>query len=307
MLASYLHQLSPFIVEFRNGIGLRWYGLAYVLAFLLGYWLYLWLARRRYTDLPPEQVADFITWAAIFGVMLGGRLGFILFYDLDGMLEQPSKMLRVWEGGMSSHGGILGLVLFTLYWSRRHRVSWTSLGDCLVVVAPIGLFLVRVANFINGELYGRVAQVAWAVQFPTELLERPELAARLGEGKANSMHEIVERARTEPELAERLREILPLRHPSQIYEALLEGVVLFAILWWMRTRLRLPRGVLTGAFFILYAVLRIAGEFFREPDPAWSVGLFSAGQFLSLFMVVIGAGFILWGLRAQQYERKFAG
>ncbi len=307
LLAYYLHTLSPFIVEFRNGIGLRWYGLAYVLAFLLGYQLYLWLARRRYTDLQPEKVADFITWAAIFGVMLGGRLGYILFYDLKGMIEQPSQMLRVWEGGMSSHGGILGLVLFTFYWSRRHRVSWTSLGDCLVVVAPIGLCLVRLANFINGELYGRVASVAWAVQFPTELLDRPALAEQAGARDFRTSQEIFTQVRADPAFAARLREILPARHPSQIYEALLEGVVLFAVLWWMRTRLRLPRGVLTGAFFILYALLRIVGEFFREPDPAWSVGLFSAGQFLSLFMVLIGAGFIAWGLRTQQYERKFAG
>jgi phosphatidylglycerol:prolipoprotein diacylglycerol transferase len=306
LLAYYLHNLSPFIVELRNGIGLRWYGLAYVLAFLLGYWLYLWLARRRYTDLPPEKVADFITYAAIFGVMLGGRLGYILFYDLDDMLEDPSRMLRVWEGGMSSHGGILGLVLFTFYWSRRHRVSWTSLGDCLVVVAPIGLCLVRLANFINGELYGRVAKVAWAVQFPTEILERPALGEQAGAPRAESPHEIIEQVRADPELAERLRAVLPPRHPSQIYEALLEGVLLFLILWWMRTRLRLPRGVLTGAFFILYALLRIVCEFFREPDPAWSVGLLSAGQFLSLFLVIIGAAFVVWGLRTQQYERRFA-
>lgn len=305
MLAYFLHNFSPFIVEFRNGIGLRWYGLAYVLAFLLGYRLYVWLARQRYTDLPPEKVSDFITWAAIFGVMLGGRLGYILFYDLHAMLENPSQMLRVWEGGMSSHGGILGLVLFTLYWSRRHHVSWTSLGDCLVVVAPIGICLVRLANFINGELYGRIAQVAWAVQFPTELADNPILAEQAGAGRLQSVHEIIVQARTDPAVAERLREILPPRHPSQIYEALLEGVVLFLALWFLRTRLRLPRGVLTGAFFILYAILRIVGEFFRVPDPAWSVGFFSAGQFLSLFMVVIGAVFIVWGLRTQQYERRF--
>ena len=305
MLAFYLHHLSPFIVEFRNGIGLRWYGLAYVAGFLLGYWLYLWLARRRYTDLPPEQVADFITWAAICGVMLGGRLGYVLFYDLRTMLEHPAQMLRVWEGGMSSHGGILGLVLFTFYWSRRHRVSWTSLGDCLVVVAPIGLFLVRVANFINGELYGRAAQVAWAVQFPGELLERPALAAALGAGGHAETRELIEQARTDPATADRLREVLTPRHPSQLYEALLEGVVLFTLLWLLRTRCRVPRGVLTGAFFILYAVLRIVGEFFREPDRAWSVGWISAGQFLSIFMVFIGAAFLVWGWRTKEYERVF--
>lgn len=307
MLAYFLHHFSPFIVELRNGIGLRWYGLAYVLAFLLGYRLYLWLARQRYTDLPPEKVADFITWAAIFGVMLGGRLGYILFYDLHAMLEHPWQMLRVWEGGMSSHGGILGLIIYTYYFSRRHRVSWTSLGDCLVVVAPIGICLVRLANFINGELYGRVAHVAWAVQFPTELLDKPDLAEAAGAEGYISARDLIEHARTDPAVAARLREVLPPRHPSQIYEALLEGVVLFAALWWLRTRMKVPRGVLTGAFFILYAALRIAGEFFREPDPAWHVGAISAGQFLSLFMFLIGAGFIAWGLRAQQYETKLKG
>ena len=305
MLAYYLHSFSPFLIEFRNGIGLRWYGLAYVAAFLLGYWLYRWLAERGYTDLPAEKVGDFITWAAVFGVMLGGRLGYILFYDFRTMLEHPAQMLRVWEGGMSSHGGILGLVLFTFYWSRRHKVSWTSIGDSLVVVAPIGLFLVRIANFINGELYGRAASVAWAVQFPTELADRNDLAAQAGADGFASAADIIAQARTDPALAEHLRTILTPRHPSQIYEALLEGVVLFTALWLLRTRARVPRGMLTGAFFILYAVLRIVGEMFREPDPSWHVGPISAGQFLSLFMFAIGAAFIAWGMRTRQYERVF--
>ncbi len=305
MLAYYLHSFSPFLIEFRNGIGLRWYGLAYVAAFLLGYWLYRWLAERGYTDLPAEKVGDFITWATVFGVMLGGRLGYILFYDFRTMVEHPAQMLRVWEGGMSSHGGILGLVLFTFYWSRRYKVSWTSIGDSLVVVAPIGLFLVRIANFINGELYGRAASVAWAVQFPTELADRNDLAARAGADGFASAADIVAQARTDPALAEHLRTILTPRHPSQIYEALLEGVVLFTALWLLRTRARVPRGMLTGAFFILYAVLRIVGEMFREPDPSWHVGPISAGQFLSLFMFAIGAAFIAWGMRTREYERVF--
>ena len=305
MLAYYLHSFSPFLIEFRNGIGLRWYGLAYVAAFLLGYWLYRWLAERGYTDLPAEKVGDFITWAAVFGVMLGGRLGYILFYDFREMIEHPAQMLQVWKGGMSSHGGILGLVLFTFYWSRRYAVSWTSIGDSLVVVAPIGLFLVRIANFINGELYGRAAGVAWAVQFPNELLDRPDLAARAGADGFVTAADLATQARTDPAVAEHLRTILTPRHPSQIYEALLEGVVLFTALWLLRTRARVPRGVLTGAFFILYALLRIVGEMFREPDPSWHVGPISAGQFLSLFMFAIGAAFIVWGMRAREYERVF--
>ena len=299
MPAYFLHDFSPFIFEIREGVGLRWYGLAYVLSFLLGGWLYKWLARRGYTDLPEAQVGDFITWCAVFGVMLGGRLGWLLFY---GWREDHSGdnwwwPIEVWKGGMASHGGILGLVFFTLFWSRRKKVSWTSIGDSLVVVAPIGLFLVRMANFINGELYGRpvgepggVASVSWAMLFPTELGDnKPPLAL--------IQHDEVVRAR--------MREILTPRHPSQLYEALLEGVVLFLALWLLRTRCRVPRGVLTGAFFILYAVLRIVCEFFREPDSAWSVGWISAGQFLSIFMVFIGAAFLVWGWRTKEYERVF--
>jgi phosphatidylglycerol:prolipoprotein diacylglycerol transferase len=217
---------------------------------------------------------------------------------------------------MASHGGIIGLVLFTLYWSKRYRVSWTSIGDSLVVVAPIGLFLVRMANFVNGELIGKPATVPWAVQFPKELIERPspELLARAREALEpflqinpqdgdSWVEAVVDAVPRQPELIDPLRHVLTPRHPSQIYEALLEGVILFTILWILRTRCRVPRGVITGAFFILYAVLRIVGELFREPDPAWHVGPVSAGQFLSIFLVFIGVAFIAWGYRTGEYER----
>ena len=308
VLAYFLHQFSPFIVEFREGIGLRWYGLAYVVAFLLGYLLYRRLAERGYTDLPPAQVGDFITWAAVFGVMLGGRLGWILFYAMrqDHSLDPWWWPLEVWKGGMASHGGILGLVLFTFYWSRRHRVSWTSIGDSLCVVAPVGLFIVRLANFINGELYGRPATVPWAMLFPNELYDDPDMQARLGLAGGNQVADFIEAAKHNSGMADQLRAVLTPRHPSQLYEAGLEGVVLFVALWFLRTRCRVPRGVITGAFFILYAALRILGECFREPDRAWSVGPISAGQFLSIFMFLIGAAFVAWGMRTRQYERALS-
>jgi phosphatidylglycerol:prolipoprotein diacylglycerol transferase len=308
VLAYFLQQFSPFIVEFREGIGLRWYGLAYVVAFLLGYLLYKRLAERGYTDLPPEQVGDFITWAAVFGVMLGGRVGWIVFYAMrqDHSLDPWWWPLEVWKGGMASHGGILGLVLFTFYWSRRHRVSWTSIGDSLCVVAPVGLFIVRLANFINGELYGRPATVPWAMLFPNELYDDPELQSRLGLSGGNQVADFIEAAKHNAGMAEQLRGVLTPRHPSQLYEAGLEGLVLFLALWFLRTRCRVPRGVITGAFFILYAALRIVGECFREPDRAWSVGPISAGQFLSIFMFVIGAAFVVWGMRSKQYEQAFS-
>jgi phosphatidylglycerol:prolipoprotein diacylglycerol transferase len=317
VLAYFFHDFSPYIVRISGGFGLHWYGMAYVLSFLLGGWLYQWLAKHRYTDLPAAQVSDFICWAAVFGVMLGGRLGWIIFYGLHQNHAQDPWYwpLEVWKGGMASHGGIIGLVLFTLYWSKTRHVSWTSIGDSLVVVAPIGLFLVRMANFINGELYGKPATVAWAVQFPKELVEKatPEMLAQAHDAltpfrdmipdDGSWADWVVEAIPDHHELIKPLSTVLTPRHPSQIYEALLEGVVLFTSLWILRTRCRVPRGVITGAFFILYAVLRIIGEMFREPDPAWSIGRISAGQFLSIFLVFIGAVFIAWGCRTKEYER----
>jgi len=292
MFAYYLHDLSPFVFKIGEW-GPRWYGVAYVLSFLFAFWLYRWLARKGYTDMPEQKVADFITYAGIFGVMVGGRLGWILFYGLKQEHESPWWPLEVWKGGMSSHGGILALVLFTWWFARRHKLSWTGIGDSLCVVACVGLFLVRCANFVNGELYGKPAgepggkaSVSWAVLFPTELEQPPPL----------------EMIRKDEATRQALREILPPRHPSQIYEALLEGVLLFGVLWFLRTRCRVPRGVITGTFFILYAALRIFGETFRVPDPAWKAGTLSAGQTLSLGMFVIGACFVVWGFKTQQYE-----
>ena len=182
LFAYYIHQLSPFIVRFGGNFGLHWYGFAYVMAFICGYALYHRLAAQGYGELPPEKVADFITLAAIFGVMLGGRLGWVLFYGLDKVRAHPLDAFKLWEGGMASHGGILGLVIFTWVYARWQKVSWPGIGDNLVVVAPIGLFFGRVANFINGELWGRVITSphppAWAMQFPKELdAQQPELVA----------------------------------------------------------------------------------------------------------------------------------
>ena len=306
MLAAILHTFSPFV--FRIGdFGPRWYGLSYVASALVAFWLYRRLAQRGYTDLKPDKVADFITWTGLFGVLLGGRLGWIVFYGFKERHENPLWLVEVWKGGMSSHGGILGLVLVTYVLSRRWKVSWTSIGDTLCVVATTGLFLVRCANFINGELIGRPAEVPWAVQFPRELLDTavgisdigPRAEAAL-DGRPAQV--IVDQVPHDPDVQRVLSTLLTPRHPSQIYEALLEGALLFVVLWLLRTRCRMPRGMLTGLFFVLYPAARIVGEIFREPDPAWAVGAFSAGQFLSLFMFAIGAVFIAWSLRTRQYE-----
>lgn len=320
VLAAWLHTLDPFVFEV-GGIGPRWYGLSYVLSALIGYWLYRRLSLRGYTDLPAEKIADFITWVGLFGVLLGGRIGWILGY---GMFQEHAPgdrfwWARVWEGGMASHGGILGIVIVTFILSRRWKVSWTSIGDTLCVVAPIGLFLVRCANFINGELYGNATKSALAVKFPTEIFDRRnaevtqkvydaaasvmDIVVRHGAADAPLADKIVDASHTEKAVQAAIEPVLTPRHPSQIYEALLEGVLLFVILYTARVKFRMPRGMLTGLFFVLYAALRIVGEMFRVPDAAWSVGPFSAGQFLSLFMFLIGGTFIFFALKHRVYEK----
>jgi len=309
MFAYYLHNLDPFIFRLWDNFGPRWYGMAYVLAFVSAFAVLSWLSKRGYLDLKQSALGDFVTWVALFGVMVGGRLGYVLFYKPE-MLREPLSILRVWEGGMSSHGGILGIVIFTLIYARRHKLTWTNLGDGLVVAAPIGLCLGRCANFINGELYGRIATVPWAIQFPKELFEpghaaeadRAVAASQQIDPALNSIEAVVQAAHNNPQVASILRGVITPRHPSQLYEALLEGVVLFAILWFVRTRMRTPNGVLTGLFLSCYAILRIIGENFREPD-ASLIGPFTRGQFFSFFLAAIGIAFIVVARRNPTYPR----
>jgi phosphatidylglycerol:prolipoprotein diacylglycerol transferase len=310
MLAYYLVDLDPFIFRLWGNVGPRWYGLAYVLAFGAAYWIYRSLVKRGYADLPLEKVGDFILGAAIFGVLLGGRLGYVFFYKPE-MLREPLSILRVWEGGMASHGGMLGILLFTFYYARRHKISWTNLGDNLVIAAPIGLFFGRCANFINGELYGRIANVSWAMQFPKELFEsangdevdRAIAACSRIDPSLNTPEAIVDAVHRQPQVKEILRTVLTPRHPSQLYEAFFEGIVLFAILWFVRTRTRQPNGVLTGLFFICYAIFRIVIENFREPDAAL-IGPFTRGQFFSFFLIVIGIAFVVFSKMWPSFPKR---
>jgi phosphatidylglycerol---prolipoprotein diacylglyceryl transferase len=297
VLAYYLHDLNPLIFRIWDNVGPRWYGFAYVLAFASSYLLFHYLAKRGYADLPVARVGDFIVGVALFGVIVGGRLGYVFFYRPE-MLREPLSILKVWEGGMSSHGGMIGVLLFTLYYARRHKISWLNIGDNLVVTAPIGLFFGRCANFINGELYGRPAHLPWAMQFPKELLDHPAEADRAVmecikiDPSLRTPEAIIAAVHREPRVKEVLRAILTPRHPSQLYEAFLEGIVLFVILWFVRTRTRQPNGVLTGLFFVCYAVFRIVVECFREPDAPLIAG-FTRGQFYSFFLIAIGIGFIV--------------
>ncbi len=315
LLAHFVHHLSPFLIQFGGGFGIRWYGLAYVAGFLAGILLYRRLARQGYSDLKPEAVTDFIVAGAIFGVVIGGRLGYMLLYDFDGFLADPLSLFKLWEGGMSSHGGIIGLALYTLWYARKHGMSWRNLSDNFVVVAPLGLMFGRLANFVNGELYGRPSNAAWAVQFPKELYDtsNPEqlavheagLRAASAIDPAWTTPEAIEAAARHSEpLRQALAEVLTPRHPSQLYEAALEGAFLFGLLWLLRTRVRMPNGVLTGLFFIVYAAVRILGEIFREPD-APLTGPFTRGQFLSLFLVALGIVTLIWACKRPAWPPKW--
>ncbi len=310
MLAYFVDNFDPFIFRLWDNVGPRWYGFAYVLAFISAYFVVRWLSKRGYCDLPPERVSDFITWTALFGVLIGGRIGYVLFYRPE-MLHEPLSILRVWEGGMASHGGMIGILALSFYYASRHKLPWTNLGDALVVAAPIGLFFGRCANFINGELYGRLTRVSWAMQFPKELLEnslereRAIAAAQKIDPGLIDPDTIIQAARHNPQVNGVLQAILTPRHPSQLYEAFFEGIVLFLILWFVRTRMRQPNGVLTGLFFIFYAIFRIVCENFREPD-APLVGAFTRGQFFSFFLLAIGVTFVVVAKMRPKYARRLA-
>lgn len=316
--------MDPVIFDVAGPIKLRWYGLGYLLGFVFAFYLLRWLARKKLWVLPENKVADFIAYAAVFGVFVGGRLGYILFYQIpkDGgwneLVGDPWMVFRVWDGGMASHGGILGLMIFTFVYARVQKVSWTGVGDGLCVVAPIGIGLVRVANFINGELYGRVAHgVSWAMKFPETLryngrgaeavrdcselapeMERMNFQGTPGEVIGQKLGYLIDKSRHDQQLLSRLGEYMQARHPSQIYEALLEGLLLFVILFVTRVKFpKLPHGILTGMFFLFYALFRIIVENYREPDQGqalvWSL---TKGQFYSVFMLAAGVAFIATAL-----------
>jgi phosphatidylglycerol:prolipoprotein diacylglycerol transferase len=311
-LAEYLHRLNPVLLRLTDSIQLRWYGIAYVMGFIAGYWLLVRWARKGVGELKESEVADFITYAALFGVLLGGRLGYMLLYTRDDFFAHPLSFFQITNGGMASHGGIAGLFFFTLYFALKHKRSWPGLGDNLVCAAPLGLFFGRIANFINGELYGRAASVPWAMKFPEEATRwypdalDPELASKAetvrvlalqnGADPESWHQQIMSLSRTSDAFAEGLRPLLTSRHPSQLYAAALEGLLLFAILFIVREKYpRAPHGLLTGLFFICYALLRIFDEQFREPDRL--IHGITEGQYYSLFMILVGAAFLIYAKR----------
>jgi phosphatidylglycerol:prolipoprotein diacylglycerol transferase len=261
----WVHDLSPFLVRFSDSLGIRYYGLAYVLGFLIAALLLHLYWRAGRSQLNPKVQSDLMI-AIVIGVFVGGRLGYFLLYSPMTLLREPLALLRVWDGGMSSHGGFIGVCLAMIWLVRKHKLAWRSTADILVTLAPPGLFLGRIANFINGELWGKVAYVPWAVIFPKSAPDGTPVTE------------------------------IPPRYPSQLYEALLEGLFLTIytqLRFWCSPVTRERPGQLAGEFLILYAGFRAVGEIFREPDASLLFGL-SRGTFYSLFLVI--GGLILLGM-----------
>ena len=284
-------------------LAIRWYGLAYLAGFLLAGALLDRMVRDKFLPLSAAAVSDLIGWL-VAGVLIGGRLGYALFYD-SAMLLRPLDLIKVWEGGLSFHGGLIGVVLASVLFARRSRVSWRRLGDGLVLAAPVGIFLVRIANFVNGELYGRLAPAGlpWAMRFPTDPAAQA-LSPELARAGGMNWHDAYAALRASGGWAA-IAAHVPLRHPSQLYEALLEGLATGVVLWWVyaRRRASLRPGTLAGLFLLLYAGARFVVEFTRQPDAQFVtvahplgtvVGPFSMGQMLSLILAAFGIVLLTW-------------
>jgi phosphatidylglycerol---prolipoprotein diacylglyceryl transferase len=253
-------QIDPVLVEI-GPLAIRWYALAYIAGIVLGWRYAVRLAAKPPGLVPPASLDDFVLYVTL-GIVLGGRLGYVLFYKPLYFLDNPLEIFVVWQGGMSFHGGALGVIVGILIFAWARRIPILALGDIVAAVVPIGLFLGRVANFINGELWGRVSDVPWAMAFP--------------------------RGGPDP------------RHPSQLYQAALEGLCVFALLYALeRAGLRRKPGVVAGAFLVGYGVARSIGEVFREPDAflGFLIGGLTMGQALSAPMIIVGVVLILRGLR----------
>lgn len=258
----WVHDWDPFLWQFPDSFshfgpgGIRWYGIAYLAGFISAFFLLKRYHKCKRSPYNSEQVMNLMTFM-VLGVLLGGRIGYALLYRWGEFMEDPLILLRVWEGGMASHGGFVGVCIAVFWYARHSKQSPFPIGDIIVSVVPPGLFFGRIANFINGELWGRTTEITWGVLFPK--------APGFIEGVA--------------------------RHPSQLYAATLEGLCTFAFVQWRFWKSDVTKrapGRLAGEFLIAYAIARIINEFFRQPDASLVMGM-SRGQFYSLFLVLGGA------------------
>ncbi len=257
--------INPVFLEL-GPLQFRWYGLMYLIGLTAAYFLIRRRVREQHIPLTPDQIYDMVVFAA-FGVFLGGRIGYTLFYNFSYYAQNPLKILAVWEGGMSFHGGLIGTIIALFWFSKRQGLPVYTIADLAAAVTPIGLGFGRLGNFINGELFGRATDVEWCMVFPAG-------------GPA-------------------------CRHPSQLYEAGLEGILLFTILW-LLARTSPPPGSLCWTFIAGYGISRMIVELVREPDQhiGFVLGSITMGQLLSAPMVMLGLFMLVWGYHKRSLERS---
>src|SRR5512139_1700028 len=251
-------QFGPFtLFGAERSVAIHWYGLMYLVAFMQVILLGRWCIKHRPWSGWTLKMLDDVLFYGVLGVILGGRLGYVLFYKPAEYLAHPLDIIKVWEGGMSFHGGFLGVIVAMMLFAQRHKLRWLSVTDFIAPLVPLGLAAGRLGNFINGELWGRATDGAWGMVFP-----QVDAIAR---------------------------------HPSQLYQFALEGLLLFAILWWYTSRRR-PMGAPSGLFLLGYGACRFVAEFAREPDSflGYLAGGLTMGQWLSLPMIVAGVALMLW-------------
>lgn len=256
--SHWVHDLNPLLISFGNERGISWYGLAYIAGFYAALGIHMFYVKKNRTILTREQ-AETALYAIIIGILVGARLGYVLLYAPDQIIKNPIFIIQVWNGGMSFHGGLIGVTLACFWLVRRFKLNVFQLGDMVVPLVPPGLFFGRLANFVNGELWGKISHVKWAVIFPRSMPIGTDVTT------------------------------IPPRHPSQLYEATTEGLLLFLYLQWryLFTNAREFPGRIAGEMFFLYAIARIFCEFFREPDASLILWM-SRGTFYSLLLLAVG-------------------
>jgi len=252
-------------------VQVHWYGIMYLLVFAIGWWLAVKRTDLKHIPVKKTQVED-IVFYCVLGVVIGGRLGHVFFYSFDSWLRDPLWPIKVWEGGMSFHGGILGVCLAMWWYARKQKYTFLDIMDFVTPSVPLAIGLGRIGNFIGQELWGRVTTVPWGMEFPNAKDSAGEL-----------------------------------RHPSQLYEAMLEGVLMFIVIYWFAQKPR-PAGAVCSLFVLLYGCARFSVEFTREPDQGIGLifGWLSRGQILSTPMIIIGLGVFIWSyMQPQTRSRRF--
>ncbi len=271
LFAHYVVEFDPFAFRFPEGWaidGVRWYGLAYLAGFLIALLLFNFYYKKCKSPLTPDDNSSLITYL-LFGVIIGGRLGYMLFYDFANFAENPFIAFQIWKGGMASHGGFIGVVLAMVAFGYAKRVSFWKIADIVTTACTPGIFLGRIANFVNGELWGKISDAPWAMIFPHSAPAGTAL------------------------------ERIAARHPSQLYEAFGEGLFIFLYLQWRFWKGKLPQGQVAGEFLIVYAIMRIVCEVFREPDVGVApiMGL-SRGTFYSALTLLAGVAIVVYARKS---------